>query len=61
MTLSNWNALSDETRQNMMCTAHEDHAKIKIGGKDYSVEPTFDGRFALMPDGFLSLIRKWFK
>jgi hypothetical protein len=59
MTLSDWNALSDETQQRRMQTAYESHIEIEIGDKTYSVEFTFDERFALRRWGFLSLIRKW--
>lgn len=60
-SLSDWNALSDEAQQNVMRVACEGRTKLKIGGKEYSVDLTFDGRFALMPSGFLALIRRWFK
>jgi hypothetical protein len=61
MTLSDWKALSDDAQQGMMRTAYEHHTKINIDGTEYSVELTFDGRFTLIPSGFLSVIRKWFR
>jgi hypothetical protein len=59
--LSDWNVLPDEVQQNAMRVACESKTKLKIGGREYSVDLTSDGRFALVQWGFLSLIRSWFK
>ena len=57
--LSDWNDLSDGAQQSTMHDAHKSKTKLKIGGKTYSIDSTFDGRFALLPSGFLALIRRW--
>jgi hypothetical protein len=61
MTLPQWNALPVNCQEDLMLDAYENQKKIEINGKEYSVQISAEGNYALTPPGILSLIRSWFR